>query len=147
MPCTSAYYEKPKHVKESANCIRKMHLLTRDVGISIALTMKIVVQFTVATDVYLSTLFVTPCTYSLVKMKHVKLRVNVHTKLHVSTRDVTFHIGEQKRRLKLSSTMTLCDNVYISSQQWSRKLKHVKRRGRCTDLHMPPQLDTIRRRD
>jgi len=73
MPCTSAYYEKPKHVKESANCIRKMHLLTRDVGISIALTMKIVVQFTVATDVYLSTLFVTPCTYSLVKMKHVKI--------------------------------------------------------------------------
>ena len=39
-----------------------MQPLTRDVGIFIVLTVKIVVQFAVATDVHLSELFATPCT-------------------------------------------------------------------------------------
>ena len=42
--------------------MRIMQPLTRDVGIFIVLTVKIVVQFAVATDVHLSELFATPCT-------------------------------------------------------------------------------------
>jgi len=47
MPCTSAYYEKPKHKNGAPT---EMHLLTQDVGIFIVLTVKIVVQVDVATD-------------------------------------------------------------------------------------------------
>ena len=125
--------------------MRIMQPLTRDVGIFIVLTVKIVVQFAVATDVYLSALFAKPCTFSLVKIKHVKGSVRVHTRLHDLTPDVVgLHcLDSEERRPKLSSTITLCDNVYLSSHQWSRKLKHVKRRGRCTALHLLPQVKIL----
>jgi len=120
--------------------MRIMQPLTRDVGIFIVLTVKIVVQFAIATDVYLSALFAKPCTFSLVKIKHVKGSVRVHTRLHDLTPDVVgLHcLDSEERRPKLSSKITLCDNVYLSSHQWSRKLKHVKRRAGaqlCTCRH------------
>ena len=58
----AVYFIKPKHVKGASTCMQKMQLLMRDVGISIVLTVKIVVQFAVATDVYTSKLIATPCT-------------------------------------------------------------------------------------
>ena len=41
----AVYFIKPKHVKGASTCMRKMQLLTRDVGIFIVLTVKIVVKF------------------------------------------------------------------------------------------------------
>ena len=56
-----------------------MQLLTRDVGIFIVLTVKIVVQFDVANDVYLSELFATPCTSASHKAEARKMKRQLHS--------------------------------------------------------------------
>ena len=57
-----------------------MHRLTRDVGIFIVLTVKIVVQSDVATDAYSSELFATPCTSASHKAEARKMERQLHSK-------------------------------------------------------------------
>ena len=64
-----------------------MHRLTRDVGIFIVLTVKIVVQSDVATDAYSSELFATPCTSASHKAEARKMKRQLHSKMHLLTLD------------------------------------------------------------